>query len=130
MTAITVYVKLKGDDDEKVIAATGAVDNGFTLVVEDVNEVVASFELHDVEHWYWEPRVVITEKIRTVLYVYRCSSCGHRGDQRLADDSRDGEASTCATCGVPVTLEWDGGVTLATPKSIADEAIARARGRK
>lgn len=65
-----------------------------------------------------------------VLYVYKCAGCGHRGEQRMDDDSHDGEASTCASCGTAVTLEWDGGVTFATPKTIADEAIERALGRK
>ncbi len=65
-----------------------------------------------------------------VLYVYKCAECGHRGEQRLDGDSHDGEASTCSFCGAPVALEWDGGVTFDTPKSIADEAIAQARERK
>lgn len=65
-----------------------------------------------------------------VLYTYKCAECGHRGEQRRADDSHDGEATMCASCGAAVTLEWDGGVTLETPKTIADEAIARARERK
>ncbi len=65
-----------------------------------------------------------------VLYVYKCAECGHRGEQRLDGDSHDGEASICSFCGAPVALEWDGGVTFDTPKSIADEAIARARARK
>lgn len=65
-----------------------------------------------------------------VLYVYRCAECGHRGEQRRDDDSHDGEATTCASCGSSVTLEWDGSVTFETPKSIADDAIARARGKK
>lgn len=47
-----------------------------------------------------------------VLYVYRCPACRHRGEVRLADDSHDGEAAMCSSCGGPVTLEWDGGVTL------------------
>ncbi|MEX3960107.1 hypothetical protein AB4Y31_29325 [Trinickia sp. EG282A] len=50
----------------------------------------------------------------SVLYVYRCASCGHRGDRHLPDDSHDGEASTCDECGNGVTLEWDGGVRLET----------------
>lgn len=49
-----------------------------------------------------------------VLYVHRCSECGHRGEQRQADDSHDGEAATCSACGAAVTLEWDGGVTFET----------------
>lgn len=48
----------------------------------------------------------------SVLYVYRCASCGHRGDRHFPDDSHDGEASTCDACGDNVTLEWDGGVRL------------------
>lgn len=65
-----------------------------------------------------------------VLYVYKCAECGHRGDQHRDGDSHDGEATTCDSCSAPVTLEWDGGVVLETPKTIADEAIARARERK
>ena len=65
-----------------------------------------------------------------VLYVYKCAACGKRGDQRLDGDSHDGEASICASCGAPVTLEWDGGVALETPQTIAAEAIARARESK
>ena len=47
-----------------------------------------------------------------VLYVYRCPACRHRGEVWLPDDTHDGEAATCSACGGPVTLEWDGGVTL------------------
>ncbi|QDQ82209.1 hypothetical protein [Paraburkholderia megapolitana] len=65
-----------------------------------------------------------------VLYVYECAECRKRGEQRLDGDSHDGEASTCASCGAPVTLEWDGGVVLETPQTIAADAIARARERK
>ncbi|WP_175948383.1 helix-turn-helix domain-containing protein [Burkholderia pyrrocinia] len=54
--------------------------------------------------------------VERVLYVYRCAACGHRGEVRHIDDSYDGAAATCAQCYGPVTLEWDGGVTLeATP---------------
>ncbi|AQH06072.1 hypothetical protein A9R05_42245 (plasmid) [Burkholderia sp. KK1] len=49
-------------------------------------------------------------------YVYRCAKCGHRGEQRLDDDSREGDVSECASCGASVTPEWDGGVTLAKPR--------------
>ncbi|MBR8186572.1 hypothetical protein C6Q14_27110 [Burkholderia ambifaria] len=49
----------------------------------------------------------------SVLYVYRCPACGHRGEVHHPDDSHDGAAATCAQCYGPVTLEWDGGVTLA-----------------
>lgn len=48
------------------------------------------------------------------LYAYCCSECGHSGEQRHADDSRDGAAPTCSACGAAVTLEWDGGVTFET----------------
>jgi rRNA maturation endonuclease Nob1 len=46
-----------------------------------------------------------------VLYVYRCTVCGHRAEFHLPDDSHDGEATVCAACGAPVRIEWDGGVT-------------------
>lgn len=48
----------------------------------------------------------------SVLYVYRCPACRHRGEAHLPDDTHDGEAAKCSACGGPVTLEWDGGVTL------------------
>ncbi|RQU68081.1 hypothetical protein DF141_28170 [Burkholderia cenocepacia] len=48
----------------------------------------------------------------SVLYVYRCRACGQRGEVHHPDDSYDGAAATCAKCYEPVTLEWDGGVTL------------------
>lgn len=47
-----------------------------------------------------------------VLYVYRCSACGYRGEQRLPGDCHDGEEKACSVCGATVNLEWDGGVTL------------------
>lgn len=64
------------------------------------------------------------------FYTYKCAACGKRGDLHLDGDSHDSEASTCASCGAPVTLEWDGGVVLETPQTIVAEAIARARERK
>jgi predicted RNA-binding Zn-ribbon protein involved in translation (DUF1610 family) len=65
-----------------------------------------------------------------ILYVYRCANCKQRGEVHHPDDSHDGEASTCSSCGAAVTLEWDGGVTFDTPKTLADKAIARARQRR
>jgi DNA-directed RNA polymerase subunit RPC12/RpoP len=62
-----------------------------------------------------------------VLYVYRCAECGRRGEQRFTDDSHDGETSKCSACGSAVTLEWDDGVKLDTPKTLADEAIRNAK---
>ena len=47
-----------------------------------------------------------------VLYVYRCTACGHAGEAHLDDDSHDGEQAHCDSCGTPVALEWDGGVQL------------------
>ncbi|EKS9798933.1 helix-turn-helix domain-containing protein [Burkholderia cepacia] len=62
-------------------------------------------------------KVIEGALVEGVLYVYRCTACGHRGEVRHADDSYDGAATTCAKCYGPVTLEWDGGVTLeATPR--------------
>jgi len=46
-----------------------------------------------------------------VLYVYCCTSCGHRCEVHFADDSHDGEVTVCASCDCPVRIEWDGGVT-------------------
>jgi hypothetical protein len=65
-----------------------------------------------------------------VLYSYSSAACGKRGEERLDDDSHDGEASICAFCGARVTLEWDGGVTFETPKTIADDGSERARQRQ
>src|SRR5689334_14651042 len=71
----------------------------------------------------------------SVLYVYRCRDCGKRGEVHHPDDSYDGAAATCEYCYGPVTLEWDGGVTLEvapydggpTPDEIKS---ARLRGRR
>lgn len=46
-----------------------------------------------------------------VLYVYRCTACGHRGEVRHADDAHEDQAAACASCGAEVRLEWDGGVS-------------------
>lgn len=46
-----------------------------------------------------------------VLYVYRCTACGHSGNTHLAGDDHDTEQSLCKVCGAAVRLEWDGGVT-------------------
>ncbi|MGV0133606.1 helix-turn-helix domain-containing protein [Burkholderia gladioli] len=48
----------------------------------------------------------------SVLYVYQCATCRHRGEVRHDDDSHDGQITSCDQCGSPVTLEWDGGVVL------------------
>lgn len=47
-----------------------------------------------------------------VLYVYRCTACGYRGELRLEGDAHDGEQVECRACGAKVVLEWDGGVVL------------------
>ena len=47
-----------------------------------------------------------------VLYSYRCAACGRRGSIHLIGDDHEGETMACQSCGAPVTLEWDGGVTL------------------
>ncbi|WP_410199529.1 helix-turn-helix domain-containing protein [Burkholderia cenocepacia] len=49
----------------------------------------------------------------SVLYVYRCQACGHRGEVNRPDDTYEGAAALCAECHEAVALEWDGGVTLA-----------------
>ncbi|MBF6989301.1 hypothetical protein D9M71_757110 [compost metagenome] len=54
MATITVYVKLKGDDFDKSIAATEATEDGESLVVRDGERVVARFTIERVEHWYSE----------------------------------------------------------------------------
>jgi len=53
-----------------------------------------------------------------VLYVYRCTACGHAGELHLDDDSHEGEQAHCDSCGAPVTLEWDGGVQLTYGKTV------------
>lgn len=55
MANITVYVKLKGDDFAKSIAATKASEDGFHLVVRDGDRGVARFTIERIEHWYSEP---------------------------------------------------------------------------
>jgi len=70
----------------------------------------------------------------SVLYVYRCQACGHRGEIHHPDDSYDGSAASCARCAGAVTLEWDGGVTLDVARHRAptpDEIkSARLRGQR
>jgi hypothetical protein len=62
-----------------------------------------------------------------VLYTYRCQACGRAGEERLRGDSHDSEESACSVCGEAVKLEWDGGMTFDTPRSLSDNAIERAR---
>lgn len=52
-----------------------------------------------------------------VLYVYRRTACGYRGEMRLPGDLQDGAAGVCSSCGAGIQLEWDGGVTLHTGPS-------------
>lgn len=60
-----------------------------------------------------------------VLYVYRCSACGHRGEIHLDGDAHDGKAGSCASCNAAVVLEWDGGVTFETrPRQCMDDVPA------
>jgi hypothetical protein len=47
-----------------------------------------------------------------VLYGDCCTACGHAGEVHPDDESREGEAAHCDSCGAPVTFEWDGGVHL------------------
>lgn len=61
------------------------------------------------------------EDTAQVLYVYRCSACGVWGEVRLPGDTHDGEAARCRSCGGPVVLEWDGGVTLASTSPPTDD---------
>ncbi len=55
VATITVYVKLKGDDFAKSIAASEAIDDGASLTIRDGDRVVARFTIERVEHWYSEP---------------------------------------------------------------------------
>lgn len=52
-----------------------------------------------------------------VLYVYRCTACGHRGEAHFDDDSHDGKVAVCTFCDAPGQLEWDGGVTFDSAQS-------------
>lgn len=54
----------------------------------------------------------------TVLYVYRCVKCGHRGETHFPDDGFDGAPGTCSHCHAAIIWEWDGGVDL---KSVRKE---------
>ncbi|MGO4801171.1 zinc ribbon domain-containing protein [Pseudomonas sp. W22_MBD1_FP4] len=47
----------------------------------------------------------------TVLYVYRCTICGHSGEVRLVESAQE-VATACSACGAEVMAEWDGGVEL------------------
>ncbi|MDQ0655136.1 zinc ribbon domain-containing protein [Pseudomonas cedrina] len=46
-----------------------------------------------------------------VLYVYRCTVCGHKGQLRLAETAPE-VTTACSVCGAEVLAEWDGGVEL------------------
>ena len=48
-----------------------------------------------------------------VLYVYRCTVCGHAGKLHLHEASPE-MTTACSACGAEVLAEWDGGVQLAT----------------
>lgn len=56
--------------------------------------------------------LLLTASLTTSENTYRCTSCGHRGQVHLDDDSHQGEARKCESCGDEVTREWDGGVQL------------------
>ena len=45
-----------------------------------------------------------------VLYIYKCTECGHAGRVHLPGDEHDSESTNCKVCGSTVSLEWDGGV--------------------
>ena len=55
MATIAVFVKLKGADFDKAIAATNAAEEGAYLVIRDSEQVIARFILERIEHWYSEP---------------------------------------------------------------------------
>lgn len=46
-----------------------------------------------------------------VLYVYRCTACGHSGQVRLVESLPE-VTTACSACGAEVLAEWDGGVEL------------------
>lgn len=46
-----------------------------------------------------------------VLYVYRCTACGHSGQVHLVESLPE-VTTACSTCGAEVLAEWDGGVEL------------------
>ncbi len=51
-----------------------------------------------------------------VLYVYRCTVCGHADKLNLPETSPEVTAA-CSACGAEVLVELDGGVELATNQS-------------
>jgi len=48
-----------------------------------------------------------------VLYVYRCTVCGHSGKLHLPESSIE-VTTACSACGAEVQAERDGGVELTT----------------
>jgi predicted nucleic acid-binding Zn ribbon protein len=48
-----------------------------------------------------------------VLYVYRCTGCGHAGKVHLPESTPE-VIEACTRCGAAVRAEWDGGVELTT----------------
>lgn len=54
----------------------------------------------------------MTATAATVLYVYHCTACAHRGQLHLGETAPE-VTTACSMCGAEVLAEWDGGVTLA-----------------
>ncbi len=54
-----------------------------------------------------------TSNTPLVLYVYRCTACGHAGELHLPESSPE-VTTACSACGAEVRAEWDGGVELTT----------------
>ena len=54
-----------------------------------------------------------TTNIPLVLYVYRCTACGHAGELKLPESSPE-VTTACSACGAEVRAEWDGGIELTT----------------
>ncbi|TCV62879.1 hypothetical protein EDB98_112187 [Pseudomonas fluorescens] len=54
-----------------------------------------------------------TSNTPLVLYVYRCTACGHAGELHLPESSLE-VTTACSACGAEVRAEWDGGIELTT----------------
>lgn len=59
---------------------------------------------------------MLTTTTPVVLYVYRCTVCGHADKLHLPESSSE-VTTACSACGAEVLAEWDGGVELDTSQS-------------
>lgn len=63
------------------------------------------------EYWLNQTPPKPGTNTRTVLYVYRCTACGHVGNEHLPESTPEVTVA-CSGCGEAVQAEWDGGVEL------------------